>query len=87
MTRDDPAGRPFQVAVIGVGCRLPGDVDSADALWELLLKGGHTSAEIPTQRWRAYRERGPEYEAVLRETVTAGSYLDDIAASTPSSSA
>ncbi|MCN0178600.1 type I polyketide synthase [Salinispora arenicola] len=79
MTRDDPAGRPFQVAVIGVGCRLPGDVDSPDALWELLLKGGHTSAEIPTQRWRAYRERGPEYEAVLRETVTAGSYLDDIA--------
>ncbi|MGC5053274.1 type I polyketide synthase [Micromonospora sp. DT48] len=79
MTRDDPAGRPFQVAVIGVGCRLPGDVDSPDALWDLLLKGGQTSGEIPTQRWRAYRERGPEYAAVLRETVTAGSYLDDIA--------
>ncbi|MEV6810538.1 beta-ketoacyl synthase N-terminal-like domain-containing protein [Micromonospora sp. NPDC051296] len=79
MTRDDPATRPFQVAVIGVGCRLPGDVDSPDALWELLLKGGQTSGEIPAQRWRAYRERGPEYEAVLRETVTAGSYLGDVA--------
>jgi 6-methylsalicylic acid synthase len=79
MTRDDPADRPYQVAVIGIGCRLPGDVDTPDALWELLLKGGQTAGEIPAQRWRAYRERGPEYEAVLRDTVTAGSYLRDVA--------
>ncbi|SCL71332.1 Acyl transferase domain-containing protein [Micromonospora citrea] len=79
MTRDDPADRPYQVAVIGIGCRLPGDVDTPDALWELLLKGGQTAGEIPARRWRAYRERGPEYEAVLRDTVTAGSYLRDVA--------
>ncbi|MFG3421695.1 type I polyketide synthase [Micromonospora sp. NPDC048063] len=79
MTRDDPADNPYQVAVIGIGCRLPGDVDTPDALWELLLKGGQTAGEIPAQRWRSYRERGPEYEAVLRDTVTAGSYLRDVA--------
>ncbi|MFE3934952.1 beta-ketoacyl synthase N-terminal-like domain-containing protein, partial [Streptomyces goshikiensis] len=32
-----PANGP--IAVIGMGCRLPGDIDSPAALWNLLMEG------------------------------------------------
>ncbi|MGW4367101.1 thioester reductase domain-containing protein [Nocardia takedensis] len=39
------------VAVIGIGCRLPGDVCDADEFWELLVTGGSGVGEVPAERW------------------------------------
>ncbi|KAI5920728.1 hypothetical protein F4810DRAFT_713262 [Camillea tinctor] len=41
------------IAIIGMGCRLPGDVDSPDKFWNMLSKGGSGRKEIPTDRWNA----------------------------------
>jgi acyl transferase domain-containing protein len=46
-----PAAMP--IAVTGVACRLPGGIDSADALWELLRSGGDAVGEVPADRWNA----------------------------------
>ncbi|MCA1220281.1 type I polyketide synthase, partial [Streptomyces sp. 8L] len=43
----DP-GEP--IAIVAMGCRLPGGVDTPDALWELLLAGGDAISEFPTDR-------------------------------------
>ncbi|PHM06073.1 beta-ketoacyl synthase, partial [Nostoc sp. 'Peltigera malacea cyanobiont' DB3992] len=40
------------VAIIGMGCRFPGKVDSPDAYWEVLQNGIDTIAQIPANRWR-----------------------------------
>ncbi len=41
------------IAVTGLACRLPGGVDSADALWELLRAGRDAVSRVPEDRWSA----------------------------------
>lgn len=39
------------IAVIGMGCRLPGDSNSPHALWEFLERGGVANNEAPNSRF------------------------------------
>src|SRR3989442_14043259 len=39
------------IAVIGIGCRFPGDVSSPDDFWTLLENGLDGIVEIPPDRW------------------------------------
>ncbi|MEU9319784.1 type I polyketide synthase [Streptomyces sp. NPDC048295] len=41
---DDP------IAVVGIGCRYPGDVASPEDLWRLVAEGTHVRDEFPTDR-------------------------------------
>ncbi|MFI9503680.1 type I polyketide synthase [Nocardia sp. NPDC052566] len=43
------AGRE-PVAIVGMGCRLPGGVASADGLWDLVSAGGDAVSEFPMDR-------------------------------------
>ncbi len=69
---------PEPIAIIGIGCRLAGDVDSAAAFWEFLLDGRSAVTEIPAERWEPYRQRDPRNAAVLRQTTPWGSFLTDL---------
>ncbi|WP_250906734.1 type I polyketide synthase [Nonomuraea sp. NEAU-A123] len=72
--------RPVEtIALIGIGCRLPGGVGSADDYWNLLCEGRDASGPAPADRWRDYADRGPSYAAALRRAVPYGSYLDGAA--------
>ncbi|MFF5229214.1 type I polyketide synthase [Dactylosporangium sp. NPDC000521] len=67
------------IAIIGMGCRLPGGVDAPEALWRLLDEGGDAIGAVPDGRWDAYAARGPAYAAAVARAVRAGGYLSDIA--------
>ena len=41
------------IAIIGLGCRFPGDIDSPEDFWELLMSGKDTIATIPESRWNS----------------------------------
>ena len=41
------------VAVVGVGCRFPGDVIGPASFWQLLLDGNDAVTEVPADRWDA----------------------------------
>ncbi|BBZ48735.1 type I polyketide synthase [Mycobacterium heidelbergense] len=41
------------IAVVGMGCRLPGGVDSPEKFWELLSDGRSGIVPVPAERWDA----------------------------------
>ena len=58
------------IAVVGIGCRLPGGVRSADDFWTLLDEGRDAIVDIPADRWSTDRyyesERTPGKSRVRR---------------------
>ncbi|GAA3749229.1 type I polyketide synthase [Salinactinospora qingdaonensis] len=71
-------GRPEPIAIIGMSCRFPGNVNSADDFWSFLRAGEDAISEVPTGRWDPYAEAAPENEAALRSTTRFGGFLSDI---------
>ncbi|MEU6139747.1 type I polyketide synthase [Streptomyces sp. NPDC047081] len=65
------SGEP--VAVIGVGCRLPGGVHGPDDYWRLLGDGVDAIRRVPEDRWRDFTAFPPS------DALPYGGYLDDIA--------
>ena len=41
------------IAVVGIGCRLPGGVNTADEYWKLLQDGASGVIRVPQERWDA----------------------------------
>ncbi|WP_160717760.1 non-ribosomal peptide synthetase/type I polyketide synthase [Chitinophaga solisilvae] len=40
-----------KIAIVGMGCRFPGNVNSPEAFWKLLLSGRNTVTTVPADRW------------------------------------
>src|SRR5271157_2654286 len=75
--------RVTPIAVIGIGCRLPGGIDSPDMLWEALLRGDDLVTEIPPDRWDADEFYDPEPGVPGRTVSRWGGFLDDVAGFDP----
>ncbi|WP_167493161.1 type I polyketide synthase [Micromonospora ureilytica] len=56
------------IAVVGVGCRFPGDVDDLDSLWRVLQEGRDVTGRVPAGR----------PGAASLDTVGVGGFLPDI---------
>ncbi|XP_070582083.1 putative inactive phenolphthiocerol synthesis polyketide synthase type I Pks15 isoform X3 [Ptychodera flava] len=41
----------FPIAIIGIGCRMPGGVNTPESFWEVISEGRETVTEIPEKRW------------------------------------
>jgi len=48
------------LALIGIGCRFPGDADDPESFWKLLLSGTDAISEIPPERWNLKRFYDPD---------------------------
>lgn len=48
---DQEAKSNEPIAIVGMGCRLPGGVNSPEDFWQLLSRGEHGITEVPTDRW------------------------------------
>ena len=69
---------PEPIAVIGLGCRVAGDVATPADFWTFLLEGRSNVTEVPAERWEPYLRRDPRNAAVLREITRLGTFLDDL---------
>ncbi|MBC8352031.1 MAG: acyltransferase domain-containing protein [Planctomycetes bacterium] len=72
------------IAIIGMGCRLPGGANSPEAFWQLLREGTDAVREIPRDRWNinAYYDRDPEAPGKIY--ARHGGFLENIDAFDPS---
>ncbi|MCH9730044.1 MAG: acyltransferase domain-containing protein [Actinomycetia bacterium] len=81
VTETPMAGRAMgedAIAVIGLGCRFPGDIHGPEALWEFLSEGRSAVSQVPPTRWSWYDDGSAEGAAALAGTTRWGSYLSDI---------
>lgn len=51
MTATQPTHASMPVAIIGMGCRLPGNIDSPDLFWKALVERRDCVTRIPQDRW------------------------------------
>ncbi|MEZ2223844.1 SDR family NAD(P)-dependent oxidoreductase [Rhizobium sp. RCC_161_2] len=66
------------IAVVGMSCRFPGDADTPEKFWELLVERRVTVGELPAKRWDAYNSASPKIAAALSSATRLGSFLTDI---------
>ncbi|WP_246227847.1 type I polyketide synthase [Mycolicibacterium helvum] len=64
------------IAVVGIGCRVAGNVTTPAAFWTYLMEGRSDVREIPEERWEPYLHRDPRNAAVLRDVTRRGTFLD-----------
>ncbi|WP_107658780.1 type I polyketide synthase [Nocardia suismassiliense] len=79
-TIEDVSTATEGIAVVGIGCRFPGQIASADDFWQLLLDERDAIRDVPADRWtkEAFYDRDAARPGHLR--TRAGGYLDDITA-------
>ncbi len=65
------------VAIIGLGCRLPGARD-VRAFWDLLCAGGDAISEIPPDRWDVNALYSPDIKAPGKIATRWGGFLKDL---------
>ncbi|UXA08639.1 SDR family NAD(P)-dependent oxidoreductase [Mycobacterium sp. SMC-2] len=67
------------VAVVGIGCRFPGDVTGPESFWELLVEGRNAISGIPADRWDAEAFYSPDPLTPGHMTTKWGGFVRDIA--------
>src|SRR4029077_16620441 len=65
------------VAIVGIGCRLPGGVHGPEQLWDFLLAHGDGIIEVPADRWSVDRYYDPDPEMPGRMYTRSGGFLRD----------
>ncbi|MCG8667952.1 MAG: polyketide synthase, partial [Pseudomonadales bacterium] len=66
------------IAVIGLGCRFPGGVDSPQKLWNALLDGEDLITEMKDERWPADDFYDPDPEAIGKLYTKCNGLVDEV---------
>ncbi|OBK23641.1 polyketide synthase [Mycobacterium asiaticum] len=66
------------LAIVGIGCRLPGGADSPEKYWSLLCSGTDATRVVPETRWNAAKYHDPNPEKVGKMVTRRGGFLDRI---------
>ena len=81
-TLETPAARAAivrdDIAIIGIGCRFPGQASSAEAFWQLLDQGIDAISETPSSRWSTQEYYDPDILAPGKMATKWGGYLQRV---------
>jgi len=66
------------IALVGMGCRFPGGVQSPEDFWQLLARGGDAITEVPADRWDSLAYYDPNPGNPGKMYVRKGGFLDGI---------
>lgn len=79
MTNTDRSGTSLEpLAIVGIGCRFPGDSDSVASFWKLLCDGVDATRTVPETRWNATRFWDPNPAKVGKIVTCRGGFLSEI---------
>jgi myxalamid-type polyketide synthase MxaB len=71
------AAKREPIAVVGIGCRFPPNIDSPESFWTLLESGGDAIGEVPADRWDKdyYYDSNPDVRGKI--CTRSGGFLQD----------
>jgi thioester reductase-like protein len=70
--------RTEPIAIVGIGCRFPGNANGPAAFWELLAQGGDATGPVPLERWDAEALYDADPRVPGKSYVKRGAFLDSI---------
>ena len=70
--------RDKDIAIVGIGCRFPGESDGADALWRMLMEGTDTVTEISPDRWSIEQFYHPQRGMTGKSATKWAGQISDI---------
>jgi acyl transferase domain-containing protein/NADPH:quinone reductase-like Zn-dependent oxidoreductase/acyl carrier protein len=73
---DLPSQEP--IAIVGIGCRFPGDVEDPRAFWKLLCNGVDAVSEVPPNRWSVRNFYSPRFATPGKTCSRWGGFLANI---------
>ncbi len=80
MIRESTNSTSFRVplAIVGIGCRLPGGVEDPASFWDLLVSGRSGIVEVPENRWDRDRYYHPDRSIPGRMITKWGGFLEHL---------
>jgi polyketide synthase 13 len=75
-SREVDEGRA-NIAIIGIGTRFPGDMNTPDEMWQALIEGRDAITDLPEGRWSEFTSE-PRIAERVAKARTRGGYLSDI---------
>ncbi len=75
--KDNRSGR-FPLAIVGIGCRIPGGPDDAGSFWKFMCEGRSGVSEIPPDRWNKDLFYHPDPEAPRKGYTKWGGFVRDV---------
>ncbi len=73
-----PATQPEPIAIVGIGCRFPGGVDSPDSFWKFLVEGRDAITDIPANRFDLESTGDPELATTVEGRTRRGGFLEHL---------
>ncbi|BBZ19722.1 polyketide synthase Pks13 [Mycolicibacterium gadium] len=65
------------IAIIGIGTRFAGDLNTPDEMWQALLEGRDAITDLPEGRWSEFTSE-PRIAERVKKARTRGGYISDI---------
>ncbi|MEV7093999.1 type I polyketide synthase [Amycolatopsis sp. NPDC051045] len=74
--RDFEARNTEPIAIVGMGCRFPGGIETPEALWRLVSEGGDVIGDLPANRdWASLYDPDPSRPGTF--SMRGGAFLHD----------
>lgn len=67
----------YNIAIVGLATRFPGDMNTPDEMWQALLEGRDAITDLPDGRWAEFLA-DPRIADRVGKAATRGGYLSDI---------
>jgi acyl transferase domain-containing protein/surfactin synthase thioesterase subunit/acyl carrier protein len=66
------------IAIVGIGCRYPGNVNDPESFWRVLDEGVDAVTEVPAERWDIDALYDPDPDAAGKMLTRSGGFLRSI---------
>jgi len=74
---DSPMLAAEPIAIVGIGCRFPGNVNSTEDCWRVFADGVDTVTEVPPDRWSLKEYYDPDHMAAGKTNGRFGGFVAD----------